>query len=63
MALAVMVGIKWGAREASWVLPTTMIPIWIGLLALSLNPRRWCELFSDRPLNVAAISSEPKAAV
>jgi hypothetical protein len=49
MALAAMVGIKWGARQAMWILPATMIPIWIGLLALSLNPRRWCELFSDRP--------------
>jgi hypothetical protein len=50
MALAVMVSVKWGAREARWILPATMVPIWIGLLALTLNPRRWCELFADEPV-------------
>jgi hypothetical protein len=43
VALSVMVGIKWGAHQASWVLPATMVTIWIGLLALSLNPRRWSD--------------------
>jgi uncharacterized membrane protein YfcA len=47
VALSVMVGIKWGAHQASWVLPATMVTIWIGLLALSLNPRRWSDLLSD----------------
>jgi Glycosyltransferase family 87 len=53
MALAVMMGVKWGAREARWILPATMVPIWIGLLALTLNPRRWCELFAAKPAYVA----------
>lgn len=63
MALAVMVGSKWGARQAMWILPATMVPIWIGLLALTLNPRRWCELFSDQPGPLAAMPAEPKPAV
>jgi Glycosyltransferase family 87 len=63
VALSVMVGIKWGAHQASWVLPATMVTIWIGLLALSLNPRRWSDLLSDKPAYVAAASTEPKPAV
>ena len=60
MALAVMVGIRWGANQARWILPATMVPIWIGLLALTLNPRRWSELLSVKPAYVAAMPAEPK---
>jgi len=63
MALAVTVGIRWGGTQAKWILPATMVPIWIGLLALTLNPRRWCELFSDKPGTMAAIPAEPKPIV
>src|SRR5215470_290801 len=63
MALAVMVGLKWGGRQAMWILPATMVPTWIGLLALTLNPRRWCKLFSGQPGSMAAIPAEPKPAV
>jgi hypothetical protein len=63
MALAVMVGLKWGARQAMWILPATMVPIWIGLLVLTLNPKRWCGLFSDQPGPLAAMPAEPKPAV
>jgi hypothetical protein len=59
MVLAVMVGIRWGANEARWILPATMVPIWIGLLALTLDPRRWCELLSDKSVYVAAEASKP----
>lgn len=59
MALAVMMGVKWGAREARWILPATMVPIWVGLLALTLNPRRWCELLADKPI-LAATPAEPR---
>ena len=61
MALAVMVGIRWGANQARWILPATMVPIWIGLLALTLNPRRWCELLSVKAAYVAATPPEPKS--
>jgi hypothetical protein len=63
MALAVMMGIKWGTREARWVLPALMVPVWIGLLALTFDPRRWCELFSDQPEPLAVMPAEAKPAV
>src|SRR5215470_7344834 len=63
LALTVMVGLKWGARQAMWILPATMVPIWIGLLALTLNPRRWCELLSDQPNPMPVMPAEPKPVV
>jgi glycosyl transferase family 87 len=59
MALAVMMGIRWGANQARWILPATMVPIWIGLLALTLNPRRWRDLLSEKPPGVAATLPDP----
>src|SRR5262249_31131413 len=63
MALAVLVGLKGGACKAMGTLPASMVPIWIGLLALTLNPRRWCELLSDQPGPGAAMPAEPKPVI
>lgn len=38
---AVMAGIRWGGAQGRWTVPATMILIWIGLLALMGDPRRW----------------------
>ena len=46
LVLAVMAGMKWGGAQGRWTVPTTMILIWIGLLALMLDARRWRDLLA-----------------
>lgn len=57
LALAILVEVNWrnGTRAGAWLYPGWMLLIWIGLLRLMIDPRRWCDLLSDRaaqlPLN------------
>lgn len=48
--LAFMVQFSWGngTRAGAWLYPGWMVLIWIGLLGLMINPRRWVDLLSDR---------------
>lgn len=50
LALAILVEVNWrnGTRAGAWLYPGWMVLIWIGLLRLMINPRRWCDLLSDR---------------
>jgi glycosyl transferase family 87 len=50
LALAILVEVNWrnGTRAGAWLYPGWMILIWIGLLGLMIDPRRWCDLLRDR---------------
>ena len=50
LALAILVEVNWrnGTRAGAWLYPGWMVLIWIGLLGLMIDPRRWCNLLSDR---------------
>ena len=50
LALAILVEVNWrnGTRAGAWLYPGWMILIWIGLLRLMIDPRRWCDLLGDR---------------
>ncbi len=50
IGLAVAAGVRWGIKGV-WLLPSIMIVIWIGLIILTLNPRRWCDLLSAKPVD------------
>jgi hypothetical protein len=49
ITLAFMVQFSWGngTRAGAWLYPGWMVLIWIGLLALMIKPRRWCDLLAD----------------
>ena len=51
LALAILVEVNWrnGTRAGAWLYPGWMVLIWIGLLGLMIDPRRWCDLLRDRP--------------
>ena len=51
ITLAFMVQFSWGngTRAGAWLYPGWMVLIWIGLLALMIKPRRWCDLLADSP--------------
>lgn len=48
ITLAFMVQFSWGngTRAGAWLYPGWMVLIWIGLLALMIHPRRWCDLLA-----------------
>ena len=56
LALAILVEVNWrnGTRAGAWLYPGWMVLIWIGLLRLMIDPRRWCNLLSDRTFAGAA---------
>jgi Glycosyltransferase family 87 len=51
ITLAFMVQFSWGngTRAGAWLYPGWMVLIWIGLLGLMINPRRWCDLLAASP--------------
>lgn len=51
ITLAFMVQFSWGngTRAGAWLYPGWMVLIWIGLLALMTDPRRWCDLLAATP--------------
>src|SRR5262249_35417916 len=55
MTLAFLVQFSWGngTRAGAWLYPGWMILIWIGLLGLMIDPRRWCKLLPDIPRRAA----------
>jgi hypothetical protein len=56
LALAILVEVNWrnGTRAGAWLYPGWMVLIWVGLLRLMIDPRRWCNLLSDRTFAGAA---------